>query len=289
MNKMQKFYLDVPEVFITAEIGTNHMGDLEIAKKIIDVAVDAGCDAVKFQKKNVEKIYTKEFLDSPLESPWGKTQKEMRLHREFSLQQFKEIDMYCKQKNISWYASCWDIDSQISMRKFRTKFNKVASAMLVHYKLLETIAEEGKYTFIGTGMSTMAQVKKAVDIFRKYNCPFELMHSNSAYPMRDNEANLMMIPVLKKIFKCKVGYSGHEVGATTVSIPAVMLGATSLERHVTLDRTFYGHDQSASLEPAGLRRLVRDVRRIKIILGDGKKRMWDSELANVKKLRQKFV
>lgn len=284
------FYLDIPErVFITAEIGTNHMGDLGVAKKIIDVAKAVGCDAVKFQKKNVEKIYTKEFLDSSLESPWGTTQREMRLHREFSLEQFKEIDSYCKKKHIPWYVSCWDIESQINMRKFKTKFNKVASAMLVHYKLLEIIAQEGKYTFIGTGMSTLNDIKKAVGIFKKYDCPFELMHSNSAYPMNDQEANLLMIPFLKKKFGCKVGYSGHEVGATSVCIPAVMMGATSLERHVTIDRSFYGHDQSASLEPEGIRKLVRDVRNISLIMGDGKKGIWDSEIPNMKKLRQKFV
>lgn len=276
-------------VFITAEVGTNHTGDIKIAKKIIDVAKNTGCDAVKFQKKNVEKIYTKKFLDSPLESPWGTTQREMRLHREFSLMEFKELSDHCKQKNIDWYVSCWDIDSQISMRKFKTKFNKVPSAMLVHHKLLETIAEERKYTFIGTGMSTLDDIEKAVNIFKKYNCPFELMHSNSAYPMKDDEANLLMIPTLKKKFRCKVGYSGHEVGATNVCIPAVMLGVTSLERHVTIDRSLYGHDQAASLEPEGLRRLVRDVRSISSILGDGKKKIWDSEIPNMKKLRQQFV
>ena len=260
-----------------------------MAKKIIDVAKSAGCDAVKFQKKSVEKIYTKEFLDSPLDSPWGTTQREMRSHREFSLKQFEEINNYCKQKKIDWYVSCWDINSQISMRKFRTKFNKVASAMLVHQKLLEIIAEEGKHTFIGTGMSTLQDISKAITIFNKHNCSFELMHSNSAYPMKENEANLLMIPFLKKKFKCKVGYSGHEVAATGICIPAVMLGASSLERHVTIDRTLYGHDQAASLEPEGLRRLVRDVRLISSILGDGQKRIWNSEIPNMKKLRQKFV
>lgn len=166
--------VSIPEhVFITAEIGTNHMGDIGIAKKIIDAVKAAGCDAVKFQKKNVEKIYTKEFLDSSLESPWGITQRDMRLHREFSLQQFEDLSNYCKQKKIDWYVSCWDVDSQVSMRKFKTKFNKIASAMLVHHKLLETVAEEGKHTFIGTGMSTLNDISKAVAIFKKHKCPFE--------------------------------------------------------------------------------------------------------------------
>jgi len=273
-------------VFIIAEIGTNHMGDLSIAKKIIDIAVSAGCDAVKLQKKNVEKIYTKEFLDSSLESPWGKTQRDMRLYREFSDKQFKEIDKYCKQKKIPWFVSCWDIDSQIHMRKFKTKYNKVASAMLVHHKLLETIAEEKKHTFISTGMSTMKDIKKAVKIFQKHKCSFELMHCHGSYPMPIEEANLNLIPTLQKKFRCKVGYSGHESGATDVCIPAVMLGATSIERHATLNRTWYGNDQAASLEPDGLFRLVRDIRLIEKILGDGKKRIWDSEIPAQQKLRQ---
>jgi N-acetylneuraminate synthase len=275
-------------VFIIAEIGTNHLGDLKIAKKIIDAAKDAGCDAVKFQKKNVENIYTKIFLDSPIDSPWGTTQRQMRLHREFSLKQFEEINKYCKKKKIEWFASCWDTESQISMRKFKTKYNKVASAMLTHKKLLELIAKEKKYTFISTGMSTMKNIENAVKIFKKSKCPFELMHCHSAYPMPTEEANLNMIPALKKKFKCNVGYSGHEIGATNVSIPAVMLGASSIERHVTLNRTWYGHDQAASLEPQGLQRLIRDVRVLDKIQGDGKKKIWSAEIPNQKKLRQIF-
>lgn len=275
-------------VFIIGEIGTNHNGSIDIAKKIIDVAVNTGFDAVKFQKKNVEKIYTKEFLDSFLESPWGTTQREMRLHREFSEKEFKQIDQYCKKRKIQWFVSSWDIDSQISMRRFKTKFNKVASAMLVHEKLLETIAEECKPTFISTGMSTMKEIEKAVKIFRKYRCHFELMHSTSSYPMNPKEANLKMIPVLKKKFRCNVGYSGHEVSASIISTAAVMVGATSIERHITLDRTFYGYDQASSLEPEGMRRLVRDIKLLDVIMGNGKKKIWDSERPHMKKLRQIF-
>jgi len=275
-------------VFIIAEIGTNHMGNLEIAKQIIDVAKDAGCDAVKFQKKNINKIYTKNFLDSTIDSPWGTTQREMRLHREFSIKQFEEINKYCKKKKIAWFASCWDTQSQISMRKFKTKYNKVASAMLTHNKLLELIAKEKKYTFISTGMSTMKNIENATKIFKKYKCPFELMHCHSAYPMPTKEANLNMIPVLKKKFKCNVGYSGHEVSATSISIPAVMLGASSIERHITLNRTWYGNDQAASLEPQGIHRLVRDIRVIDKIRGNGKKKIWPAEIPNQKKLRQIF-
>lgn len=276
-------------VFVIAEIGTNHMGSVKIAKQIIDVSVTAGCDAVKLQKKNVEKIYTKEFLDSSLESPWGTTQREMRLHREFSDKQFKEIAEHCKRKKIPWFVSCWDVGSQIHMRKFKTKYNKVASAMLIHTQLLKVIAEERKHTFISTGMSTMKDIEKAVQIFRKYNCSFELMHCHSAYPMSNEEANLKLISILKKKFNCKVGYSGHETGATNICIPAVMLGATSIERHVTLNRSSYGHDQAASLESAGLNRLVRDIRLIDKILGDGKKKIWESEKPNQEKLRQVFA
>ena len=276
-------------VFITAEIGTNHVGSIDIAKKIIDVVVETGCDAVKFQKKDVENIYSKEFLDTYLESPWGTTQRSMRLNREFSIEQFKEIDDYCRTKKIEWYVSCWDTKSQIEMRQFNTKYNKVASAMLTHEKLLHLIAEERKHTFISTGMSTIDDVEKAVNIFKKHDCPFELMHTNSSYPSTLDEANLYVISELQKKFKCEVGYSGHEKSAYLVCVCAVMLGATSIERHITIDRTLYGHDQAASLEPLGLRRLVRDIRMIDKILGDGKKRIWDSELETVKKLRQKFV
>ena len=276
-------------VFITAEIGTNHVGSIDIAKKIIDVAVETGCNAVKFQKKDVENIYSKEFLDAYLESPWGTTQRSMRLNREFSLEQFKEIDDYCRTKKIEWYVSCWDTKSQIEMRQFNTKYNKVASAMLTHEKLLHLIAEERKHTFISTGMSTIDDVEKAVNIFKKHDCPFELMHTNSSYPSTLDEANLYVISELQKKFKCEVGYSGHEKSAYLVCVCAVMLGATSIERHITIDRTLYGHDQAASLEPLGLRRLVRDIRAVNKILGDGKKRIWDSELETVKKLRQKFV
>ena len=286
-NRLKKHGQD-DSVFITAEIGINHNGDINLAKQLIDAAIKAGCDAVKFQKRDVEKVYPKSVLDSPRESPWGTTTREQKLGLEFSESEYKIIDRYCKKKRITWYLSCWDIGSQIQMRKFKTKYNKVASAMLTHTKLLKTIAEERKYTFISTGMSTMKDVHKAVNIFRSYNCPFELMHSHSTYPMPTNEANLLLIPKLKKKFKCKVGYSGHETGATNVSIPAVMLGANSIERHVTFNRTWYGNDQAASLEPQGLRRLVRDIRIVEDILGDGKKRIYQSEIPNKTKLRQIF-
>ena len=276
-------------VFIAAEIGINHNGDIEIAKKLIDLAVSSGCDAVKFQKRTVNKVYSKEVLDGPRESPWGTTQREQKEGLEFSISDYKIIDKYCKQKKIQWYLSCWDIDSQIEMRKFKTKYNKVASAMLVHIKLLETIAEERKYTFISTGMSTMSDISKAIKIFKKHKCPFELMHSHSSYPMKIEEANLKLIQTLKKKFKCNVGYSGHESAASLICIAAILQGATSIERHITLDRTMYGSDQAASLEPDGVHRLVRDIRALDVILGDGKKKIWDSEKSSMKKLRERLV
>ena len=275
--------------FICAEIGINHNGSIDIAKKLIDIAVRCGCDAVKFQKRNVEMVYTKETLDSPRESPFGKTTREQKLGLELSLKQYSMIDKYCKKQKIHWYVSSWDVQSQIEMRKFHTKYNKIASAMLIHKKLLETVAEEKKYTFISTGMSSIKQITDAVKIFRKYKCPFELMHSHSSYPMSDEEANLRVIPFLIKKFKCKVGYSGHETGSYNICLPAVVLGATSIERHITLDRTMYGSDQAASLEESGLKRLVRDVRMLEKVLGDGKKRVWKSELPAQKKLRHKLV
>ena len=276
-------------VFITAEIGINHNGDLDIAKKLIDVAVEAGCDAVKFQKRTIEKVYSKKVLDSPRESPWGTTTKEQKKGLEFSLKQYKIIDSYCKKKKITWYVSCWDVDSQVSMRVFKTKYNKVASAKLVNEKLLNKIAEEKKHTFISTGMSTMKQIEKAVKIFQKHKCKFELVHSHSAYPMPEHEANLNVINKLKKQFRCKVGYSGHEKSGYLVCVIAAALGVSSIERHITLDRTMYGSDQASSLEPSGLNRLVRDLRMVDNVLGDGKKRVWESEIPAMKKLREILV
>ena len=272
--------------FIVAEIGINHNGSLDIAKKLIDIALSSNCDAVKFQKRTVEKVYSKEVLDSPRESPWGKTTRDQKLGLEFSIKDYEIIDKYCKLKKIEWFVSCWDIESQIKMKKFKTKYNKVASAMLIHDKLLNEIAKERKHTFISTGMSTMKQISNAVKIFKKHRCSFELMHSHSAYPMEDNEANLLLIKTLKKKFKCNIGYSGHEVGSYNICLPAVILGATTIERHLTLNRSMYGSDQAASLEPDGMYRMVRDIRLVDKILGDGKKTIWKSEEPAMQKLRQ---
>ena len=272
-------------VFITAEIGINHNGDIEIAKNLIEIAKSAGCDAVKFQKRTVEKVYSKSVLDLPRESPWGKTTRDQKLGLEFGKKEYDEINQHCSLYGIDWFASAWDIDSQLFLKQYNSKFNKVASAMLTNLELAEIIADERKKTFISTGMSNMDQIKQIVEIFRKKSCPFELMHSNSSYPMKLEEANLKCITTLKKEFDCDIGYSGHEVSSYVVCLAAVMLGATSIERHVTLDRSMYGSDQSASLEKPGLERLVRDIHRTDLILGDGIKRIWNSEKPVMKKLR----
>ena len=271
--------------FITAELGINHNGDIDIAKKLIDTAKLAGCDAVKFQKRTVEKVYSKEILDSPRNSPWGTTTREQKNGIEFSKNEYDIIDKYCKNNHIEWYASAWDVESLEFLKQYELKYNKVASAMLTNMELINKIAQEKKHTFVSTGMSNMDQIKTAVNIFKKNECPFELQHSNSSYPMKIEEANLNCIKTLQNEFECNVGYSGHESLGYLICVTAVVLGATSIERHITLDRSMYGSDQPASLEPAGLQRLVRDIRNIDLIMGDGEKIIWDSEIPVMKKLR----
>ena len=272
-------------IFIIAEIGINHNGDMKIAKKLIDVAKDCGCDAVKFQKRNIELCYTPEYLDSPRESPWGTTQREQKAGLEFGLEEYREIDKYCKEKKIEWFASAWDTDSLSFLDQFDCKNAKVASAMLHNPELMSAIAKRGRHTFISTGLSDMKMIATAVDIFRKANCPFSLMHCVGVYPMQPEVANLRCIDTLKKEFNCPVGYSGHESGLA-VSYAAAALGISSLERHITLDRSMYGSDQSASLEPAGLRMLLGSIRKIEVAMGDGVKRMIPEEEKIAAKLRQ---
>ena len=272
-------------IFITAEIGINHNGDVEIAKKLIDIAKNANCDAVKFQKRTVEKVYSKQVLDSPRESPWGTTTREQKLGLEFNKKEYDIIDAYCKEKGIEWFASSWDIDSQLFLRNYHLKHNKISSAMLTNTELLNIVAEEKTHTFISTGMSTIDQIDQAVKVFKNNNCPFELMHSNSSYPMKPDEANLQCIKTLKEKFNCDVGYSGHEISGYNISFAAAVLGATSIERHITMARDMYGSDQAASLEPMGLIRLVRDIRMLDLIMGDGVKKVYPSEISVMKKLR----
>lgn len=272
-------------LYLIAEIGINHNGDLDIAKQLIQAAQKAGFDAVKFQKRTIDKVYTKEVLDSPRESPWGKTQRAQKEGLEFSADQYREIDKYCRELGISWTASCWDVDSQLFLREFKVPFNKVASAMLGCRELMKEIASERKRTFISTGMATLEEIDAVIDIFRNKDCPFELMHCNSTYPMKDEDANLRCIPMLRERYKCDVGYSGHEVSLLKVCIAAVALGATSIERHITLDRSMYGSDQSASVETHALPNFVETIRKIPTILGNGKKVISDAEMSIRKKLR----
>ena len=272
-------------IFIIAEIGINHNGDMSICKELIDVSCESGCNAVKFQKRDIDKVYTAKFLESYRESPWGSTQREQKSGLEFGVDKYKEIDLYCKEKGIEWFASAWDLNSQEFLSQFDCKYNKVASAMIVYKDLLKMIAKEGKHTFISTGMTTYEDIERAVSIFREENCPFELMHTVSTYPMKDENANLKMINTLKEKFQCDVGYSGHEVGLA-VSYAAAAIGITSLERHVTLDRSMYGSDQSASVEPAGLRQLVGAVRKIELAIGDGIKKTIEAEEPIAENLRQ---
>jgi N-acetylneuraminate synthase len=272
-------------IFICAEIGINHNGDLSICKELIDVAVKAGSNAVKFQKRDINSVYTQEFLNSSRQSPWGETQLEQKEGLEFNFDDYIEIDRYCKEKNIEWFASAWDLKSQKFLQQFNCKYNKVASAMIVYRDLLEMIAEEGKHTFISTGMTSYKDITMAVQIFRDRKCSFELMHTISTYPMKDEHANLNMINTLKNKFQCDVGYSGHEVGLA-VSYAAAAMGISSLERHITLDRSMYGSDQSASVEPAGFSNLVGAVRKIEKAMGDGVKRTIKEEGLIAKNLRQ---
>jgi N-acetylneuraminate synthase len=272
-------------IFIIAEIGINHNGDIEICKKLIDEVISAGCNAVKFQKRDLESVYTREFLESSRESPWGKTQYEQKKGLEFGEEEYQEIDRYCKEKGIEWFASAWDLKSQEFLRKFDCNYNKVASAMIVYKDLLTMIAKEGRHTFISTGMTTYDDIQSAVDIFTKEGCSFELMHTVSTYPLKVENANLNMINTLKEKYKCNVGYSGHESGLA-ISYAAAALGITSLERHVTIDRSMYGSDQSASIEPAGLRQLVGAVRKIEKAMGDGIKKNIKEEEDIAQNLRQ---
>lgn len=271
-------------ITIIAEIGINHNGDMELAKKLIEWAALCGCDAVKFQKRTIDKVYSPEYLDSYRESPWGTTQRAQKEGLEFGKKEYDFIDAYCKENNIAWFASAWDIDALRFLRQYDLPYNKIASAMLTNKEFLEEVAKEGKHTFIATGMSTYEEIDQAVDVFKRLNCPFELMHCNSTYPMKNEDANLKVIETLRNRYQCNVGYSGHETGRI-VSLAAAALGATSIERHITLDRTMYGSDQAASLEVDDLQRLVKDIRVIEKALGTGEKVLTEAEEAVKKKLR----
>lgn len=271
-------------IFIIAEIGINHNGDVGVAKQMINAAKEAGADAVKFQKRTVDLVYSKEFLDSPRQSPWGTTQRDQKEGLELSLDEYREIANHCWQKKIEWFASAWDMESLYFLRQFDLKYNKIASSMIVYQDFLREVASKGKHTFISTGMSTLQDIDKAVEIFRNAGCPFELMHCISTYPMADEDANLNCIKTLQQRYQCDVGYSGHEVGLA-VSYAAAALGITSLERHITLNRAMYGSDQAASVEVAGFSNLVGAVRKIEKAIGNGVKEIYKKEVPIAMKLR----
>ena len=271
--------------FLIAEIGINHNGNIKLAKKLIDIAKEAKFNAVKFQKRNINEVYSKEELKKVRISPWGNTNKEQKVGLEFGRKEYDIINSYCKKKKIEWFASAWDFKSLNFLDKYKLNYNKVASAMIVSKSFLNAVAKKKKYTFISTGMSTKKNISDAIKIFKKYNCKFELMHCVSTYPMKVEYANLKTINALSKKYKCKVGYSGHENGIA-VSIAAVMLGATSIERHITLDRTMYGTDQAASLEFVGMKNMTQLIDKMLLSLGKNKiGKIFKEEIPISQKLR----
>jgi len=270
--------------FIIAEIGINHNGDIEIARKLIDAAVLAGCDAVKFQKRTPELCVPPEQRDVVRETPWGlMTYLEYRRRVEFGEPEYAEIDRYCRSKGVVWFASCWDEDSVDFIDRFAPACYKIASASLTDDGLLRKLAATGRPLILSTGMSSLEQIDHAVSVLGVGS--LMLAHTTSTYPCRPEELNLRMIQTLRQRYDCPVGYSGHEVGLQT-TYAAVTLGAAFVERHITLDRAMWGGDQAASVEPGGLMRLVRDIRIIESALGDGVKRVYDSEIPVMKKLRR---
>jgi N-acetylneuraminate synthase len=270
-------------IFIVAEVGINANGDINIAKQLIDIAKKSGCDAVKFQKRDINSCYSKEELDKPRESPWGTTNREQKEGLEFNQEEYEQINRYCELMGIEWFASPWDLKSFEFLKQFNLIHNKVPSARLGHVELLKAIAKEGKYTFISTGMASLYEIGLAIAVFKNYNCPFELMHCNSQYPMPEEDANLNCIPKLRDMFNCKVGYSDHGPGLIT-SIGAAVLGATSIEKHITVNRTMYGSDQAASVEPNGFNKLVEYIRAVEIIMGSDIKQITSGEIPIRKKL-----
>ena len=277
--------MNIAKPYLIGEIGINHNGNIKIAKELIKNAKNVGFDAVKFQKRTIEIVYDNKTLDSFRESPWGQTTRDQKFGLEFEKSQYDEIDNYCKEINIEWFASAWDIKSLEFLDQYNLKFHKIASAMIVDLNFLEEVAKRKKHTFISTGMSTKNDIDNAVSIFKKNKCSFELMHCVSTYPMKPEDGNLITINQLKNEYNCDVGYSGHENGVV-VSLAAMMLGITSLERHITLDRTMYGSDQSASLELSGMKNLSDSMD--KILLSIGKPslgKIIDQEIPIANKLR----
>lgn len=270
-------------VFIVAEIGINHNGDVGVAKALIDAAKEAGADAVKFQKRTVEVVYTPEELTRPRENPFGLTNGDLKRGLELGFEEYAEIDRYCKEKDIFWFASCWDEGSVDFIGQWGAPCYKIASASLTDDALLRYHRTKGKPIILSTGMSTMEEIHHAVGVLGVHD--LILLHCTSTYPSKPEELNLRMLQTLKENFDCPIGYSGHEVGLAG-SLAAVPLGACMIERHITLDRSMWGSDQAASVEPQGFRHLVKDIRLIELALGDGVKRVYESEIPVLAKLRR---
>lgn len=271
-------------VYIVAEIGINHNGDLDIAHRLIDLAKSCGCDAVKFQKRTIETVYTSEMLAQPRESPWGTTQREQKEALEFSEAEYRDIDSYCRAIEMDWFASAWDDESQQFLRQFDLPHNKIASAMMTHPTMPSMVADEGKHTFISTGMCSYEQIDAVVEVFEAKRCPYTLLFTVSEYPCPVDHCNISGMLSLRKRYNCDVGYSGHETGIHP-SIMAVSYGATALERHITLSRAMYGSDQPASLERRGLELLVNYARASSTVFGDGQRTINDQERVIAEKLR----
>ena len=269
--------------YIIAEIGINHNGDIDLAKRLISVALAAGCDAVKFQKRTVEVVYTADELSKPRENPFGTTNGDLKHGLEFDKEDYQEIDKFCRQVKIPWFVSPWDEGSVDFMEQFDTPVYKIASASLTDDNLLRHVRKTGKPVVASTGMSTYAEIDHAVEVLGKDN--LILMHTTSTYPAKYDQLNLRAIPEMARRYGIPVGYSGHETGIPT-TVAAAVLGACSVERHITMDRAMWGSDQSASLEPNGISRLVRDIRLVEQSMGDGVKRVYEDEVPVMKKLRR---
>ena len=275
----------ITKPYLIAEIGINHNGDINIAKKLIENAKTAGFNSVKFQKRDIKLVYNEDFLNSFRDSPWGKTQRDQKQGLEFDKKEYDYIDKYCKEIGIDWFASAWDLNSLSFLDQYDLKYHKIASAMIIDKNFLKEVAKKKKHTFISTGMSEEKEIDAAVEIFKSHKCSFELMHCVSTYPAKKKDLNLLTINSLKKKYNCKVGYSGHENGIA-VSIGVAVMGISSLERHITLDRTMYGSDQAASIEMRGMLDLVQGIDQV--ILSLGKEKLGyvlDEEKVIAKKLR----
>lgn len=283
--KIGKYNVGEPSrCFIIAEIGINHNGSVKLAKKLIKMAKDYDCDAVKFQKRTVDVVYTKHELEMERPNPFGNTNGDLKRGLEFDYEQYREIDNYCKELGILWFASCWDEASVDFIEQFNPPCYKISSASLTDDDLLIYTKQKGRPILLATGMSTVDEIDHAIEVLGEDN--LILLHCTSTYPSREAELNLNVIKAFQNRYNCPIGYSGHEKGVFP-SVLAASMGACAVERHITTDRTLWGSDHPASLEPDGLRRLVRDIRLLNIIKGDGKKVVYESELPIIKKLRRK--